>query len=539
MKRKWIVLAGLLFVSFWTWGQTSGTMYWVQFKTKSGTPFSVSNPSEFLSERAIQRREMKGIAIDSTDLPVNPAFVDSLRNLGFRVKHTSRWMNGAVVEAPALWNDSLFAKPSFIDTLILRKDGTNTKSLSMKFAPLDSALQVDYAASYQQVELMGGVEMHQHAQGEGVHVAVIDAGFYRANTINALQHLFSEGRILGTYDFVNPGNDVYAEHDHGANVLSLMAAYAPGSMIGTAPKASYWLLRSEDVYTEYPVEEDYWMVAVEFADSVGCDVINTSLGYHSFDNSALNHSYEDFDGNTLLISKCANLAVAKGMVLVCSAGNERNNSWGKISAPAEAEDVLAVAAVNSSGFIASFSSPGFEGRIPLKPDVSAMGVGTTVAKASNTFPTGSGTSYASPLLAGMVACLVQLAPTKTAFEISDWVRQAGDRYPNHSLDFGYGVPHFPSILKQNKLVSVGTTEISKTLKISPNPFQTSFQIELPKGFSSFQLFNLQGKLVFSSNYNSYFATVETVDAAAFVPRGMYVGVLVSEQGVSTQKLMKE
>ena len=124
MKRKWIVLASLLLIGMGTWGQTSGAMYWVQFNTKSGTPFSVSNPSEFLSQRAIQRREMKGIAIDSTDLPVNPAFVDSLRGLGFRVKHTSRWMNGAVVEAPSVWNDSLFAKPSFIDTLILRKDGT-------------------------------------------------------------------------------------------------------------------------------------------------------------------------------------------------------------------------------------------------------------------------------------------------------------------------------------------------------------------------------------------------------------------------------
>nr|MDA3929150.1 S8 family peptidase [Prolixibacteraceae bacterium] len=348
--------------------------------------------------------------------------------------------------------------------------------------------------------------------------------------------LFARNGVLGTYDFVNPGNNVYNEHYHGNAVLSIMAGNDHGFLIGSAPSASYWLLRSEDVDTESPLEEDYWIIAAEFADSVGCDVINTSLGYSTFDNKEFDHNYEQFTGNTLKISKAANMAVDKGIVVVCSAGNSGNDSWGHIVAPSEAKEVLSVAAVNNLGEIVNFSSRGFsdDGFLP-KPDISAMGVGVTYASSYGGYVTGNGTSFSSPIIAGMAACLVAYYPDKTSHEIIQLIRELGDEYPNHDVAYGYGIPDFSKIIEgtSNTLLSTNLNETT----IFPNPFQRTFSIFNSEGLETLELFTIEGKKVFSCKIPVNSNQISSPQLSK-LKKGVYFAVLKGDQVVKSLKLMK-
>ncbi|MCF8364120.1 MAG: S8 family serine peptidase [Prolixibacteraceae bacterium] len=507
--------------------------YWVQFNTKTGTPYSINNPEAFLSQRSLERRDRQGIEIDSTDLPINPAFVDSLNSVGLNVKHTSRWLNGAIATTTDTALASTLAYPSFIDTIQLRKS-TPLKSSFNKFTDEDSLAQSHYGESYNQVSMLNGHLVHEKSTGEGTWIAVIDAGFQNADSLEVFDSLYARNGILGTRDFVNPGGNVYDSHYHGTAVLSVMAANQHGSFVGTAPGASYWLLRTEDAPTEYPVEEDYWVVAVEFADSVGCDVINTSLGYTTFNDASFNHTWGEFDGNTLKISKAANLAVNKGMVVVCSAGNSGNDNWRYISAPSEAEDVLSVGAVNANRDTVYFSSAGFSGADTPKPDVAAMGSGTTVAYPSGDIVQSSGTSFSSPVIAGMAACLVDMYPEKTAAEIIDIIRKSGDLYPEHNIKTGYGIPDFSSLFKGEGSIAKRVEKIST---LYPNPF-SSYLLINDNETTSIDLYNNKGMKVLTltkaKNQKEFSST-----ALINLPKGMYFAILKGENGQSITKLIKE
>lgn len=559
MKRCCFIL--LMFYSAVVFGKEPvGNYYWVQFNTKSNTPYSINKPEYYLSQRAIDRRLRHGIAIDSTDLPVNPTFVDSLRTLGFYVKHTSKWMNGAVVILPTNLNINNIIKPSFIDSYTLRKNAPSKTTIpnaqdmelkSAKFSDIDadSLMHDAYGNSYVQLSMISGHLLHTLSRGKGVQVAVIDAGFENSDIIPAFDSIRARNGILGTYDFVDPGNDVYREYEHGNNVFSIMAGNDPGNLIGAAPDASYWLLRTEDVNdiyngatyrTESPVEEDYWIFAVEFADSVGCDVVNTSLGYTTFDNPNFNHTYEEFDGKTIKISKAANLAVDKGMVVVCSAGNSRNDEWGKIVAPSEAEKVLSVAAVDESNTIASFSSPGFTDDFAInKPDISALGVFVTYAASNGTYERWNGTSYASPIIAGMAACLVSFFPEKSATEIMDLIRELGNLYPQHSIDYGYGIPDFSKVVK---LVNPDITAIDELndaqIHVYPNPFTSALTITNTEGFKTFELFSSMGKRIISSNIDDTKMEISS-SILSGLNKGVYFAVLTGRQKTQLFKLIKK
>ena len=295
-----------------------------------------------------------------------------------------------------------------------------------------------YGVAADQIRLHEGEKLHKKGyRGQGMQVAVIDAGYLNVDLIK----LFKKVDILGTRDFVNPQSDIYAEHYHGLKVLSCMAANRPKVMVGTAPEASYWLLRSEDNDTEQLSEEDYWSAAIEFADSVGVDVVNSSLGYYEFDNQADNYRYRDLDGKKAMISKSANMAVDKGMLVVCSAGNSGTGSWKKITPPADAEHVLAVGAVNTVGLNADFSSVGNTADGRIKPDVMAVGFLAAVAGDNGGTAIGHGTSFAAPVLCGLATCLWQACPWLTVKELIEILRKSGDRsdYPDNI--FGYGIPN--------------------------------------------------------------------------------------------------
>lgn len=541
MKKNLIFLAILFSVVVYGI-EPEGNIYWVQFNSKANSTYTLGNPEYYLSSRAIARREKQNIAIDSTDLPVPQMFLDSITSLGFKVKHTSRWMNGAIAYFDStISTDSIF-KPSFVSEYQLRK-GSELKSATSVISDFDTIQQQYYGNSYAQVSMLKGEIVHQYSKGEGVHVAVIDAGFLNSDKLDAFDSLFSRNGIIGTYDFVNPGNNVYNEHYHGNAVLSIMAGNIPGKLVGSAPDASYWLLRSEDVATEYPVEEDYWIVAAEFADRMGCDVINTSLGYNTFDNPVFNHTYEEFDGKSMRISKVANLAVDKGIVVVCSAGNSGDDAWKYIITPAEAEKVLAVGAVNSDGTVTKFSSRGFteEWALP-KPDVSAMGAGVAFASTSGDVVTGNGTSFSAPIVAGMAACLIAYYPDKTAHEIIDLIKSSGNLFPGFNTEYGYGIPDFSKLIKTEP-ADTTTTPTSvhnfnqENSYIYPNPYVSSIFIKNVEEFTSFELYSTSGLKVFSMQIDHENAEISNPILSS-LKKGVYFAVLKGEQKVHTFKLIK-
>lgn len=545
MKHLMIILLSCFFL-YASGNEPEGNIYWVQFNTKAGTPYSINQPHNFLSNKALERREKQSIDIDSTDLPVNPQFSDSLRSMGFYIKHTSRWMNGAI----AIYADSLPAidsliLPSFVTNIELRKS-VPLKSFRNKFNIEEKSIQNNdstslnlYGIAASQLTMHNGHKLHKYSTGEGATIAVIDAGFQDADMSSAFDSLFLQGRMLGTYDFVSPGGNVYKTHYHGTNVLSIMAGNIPEVFVGTAPHASYWLLRSEDAPTEFPVEEDYWIIAAEFADSVGCNVINTSLGYTVFDDNSLNHSYGEFTGDSLRISKAANMAVNKGIIVVCSAGNDGNNSWHYVSAPAEASNVLSVAAVDNQKNIASFSSRGFGDSLhSVKPDVAATGSGTAIFSATGDATYGSGTSYSSPVISGLSACLSTLYPDLSAHAIINMIRRAGDLFPQHSIDFGYGIPDF-SIYLPKDTTGVTFNDFGTQISVFPNPISDYIEISSSTYIGLIELCTAQGTRLLSLTPAKEQNRVRISDEIAQLPGGLYFLRIWSDRSFLSGKLIKK
>jgi len=532
-----LFLFALFFVVQPSYGENP--VYWIQYNTKKATPFSLHHPEQFLSARAIERRTIKNLQLDSTDLPVNPLFVDSLQKVGFQIKFNSRWLNASI----GYWTgpgaiDSL-TLPSFVEGVDLRKPGTLNKSAHDKFEQVDSLALKFYGNSYTQVSMLKGHILHEYSRGKGVHIAILDAGFQRAGSHKAFDSLYARNGILGTFDFVKPGNNVYAEHSHGTSVLSAMAANIPGELLGTAPDASFWLLRTEDTGSEFPVEEDYWIIGAEYADSVGCDLINTSLGYCEFDDTLMNHTYGQLDGKTLRISKAVNLAVDKGMVVVCSAGNEGGKPWRHIVAPSEAEKALSVAAVDGKEGVAAFSSQGFGRTIsPLKPDITAMGSGVRVANGSGTFSYSSGTSFSAPLVSGMIACVLALKPEWSASEVAQLVRSYSNRFPEHDSLYGYGIPNFG--LLYEKTLKTNSDHFSNSKhKVFPNPFSQALYFETADIGDTVYLFRSDGKLVASASSSYYKLITFPSRIISGLPKGIYFAVINGTERTETHKIIKK
>lgn len=414
--------------------------YRVSLADKAATTYSLEHPEHYLSAKAIARRERQRLAIDSTDLPVCGTYVDAIRRQGVRVVTTGKWDNFVTVSC----NDSTLihaiAQLPFVRATEKvwqapksKKSEPKRDSLVNKPEKSDSL----YGPACRQIQMSHAQKLHQAGfKGQGMTIAVIDAGFHNVDLIKAMKNI----QILGTKDFVNPGGDVYAEGSHGMAVLSCIAMNQPNVMIGTAPEASYWLLRSEDEASEQLVEQDYWSAALEYADSVGVDVVNTSLGYVTFDDPSKNYQYRDLDGHHALMSRQASKAADKGIILVCSAGNSGASSWKKTTPPGDAENVLTVGAIDKKGVLAPFSSIGNTADGRVKPDVVAVGLSADVMGTNGNLRKANGTSFSAPILCGMVTCLWQACPQLTAKEVIGLVRQSGDRVAFPDNIYGYGVP---------------------------------------------------------------------------------------------------
>lgn len=441
--RKLISFLAIALLATGASAQQDTLKYRISLKDKAATEYSLKKPEKYLSAKAIERRRKQNLPIDSTDLPVCHKYIDEIRKQGVKIVVTGKWDNFVTVSCnDTTLIDRIAALPFVLSTeKVWISPGAGKPSMATE---RDSVLNQPtihpdsiYGRAITQIQMSNGDKLHEAGfKGQGMTIAVIDAGFHNVDKITAMQNI----RILGTKDFVNQQADIFAESSHGMSVLSCIGMNRPDIMTGTAPEASFWLLRSEDEYSEHLVEQDYWSAAVEFADSVGVDVINTSLGYYSFDDKSKNYKYRDLDGRHALMSRQASHIADKGMILVCSAGNSGAGSWKKITPPGDADNVLTVGAIDKRAVLATFSSVGNTADHRVKPDVVAVGVGSDVIRTDGNQGRANGTSFSSPIMCGMVTCLWQACPTLTAKEVIELVRRSGDRAVFPDNIYGYGVP---------------------------------------------------------------------------------------------------
>ena len=434
-------------------------IYRLYLTDKKGTPYTLDRPSRYLSSRSIDRRKRQHLSIDSTDLPVNPAYIKQIERRGATILGNSRWQNTVLVSLNDSNGIQRYRQLPFVSSCKLVWQAPDSITPTANRHKYQEELEAHfytegqpYGKSYEQISTLQGHRLHDIGmQGEGMVIAILDGGFKNVDRIPVFQKM----DIRGWQDFVKPQSPtLFAETDHGTKVLSAMASMQPYYYIGTAPKASYWLLRSEDQQTEQEVEEDFWTMAAEFADSVGCDLINSSLGYNEYDQQGMSYKQWQLDGRTAFVSQSASMLARKGIILVNSAGNSGMGPWKKIGVPADADCILTVGAITADEprHIAPFSSvgPSQDGRI--KPDVVAIGSPAFIINGRGAIMQDMGTSFSTPIICGLTACLWQALPFLTAEEIINLVRQSGDNYKHPDNVYGYGLPNFWTAYMTGKLL---------------------------------------------------------------------------------------
>lgn len=439
------------------------TKYWIFFKDKI-----TENKRPCLSPDAIESRLRQQIALDDKDFPINSDYLSVLQTNGVSIANASRWLNAvsAYLEPSQI---AQIQQLSFIKNI--QKVHSLTPARNEFISQIDS-INVD---SYRwQLEMIGVAQLHDKGYtGKGVKIGVMDDGFRRADTLSGLRHLFTENQILATHDFVDKDKYVFTYDAsntcrHGTWVMSILAGKIKDTLEGSAPDATYILSRTEKDATETPQEEDNWVAAAEWADSLGAQVFSTSLGYTRYDNTADSYTPSDMNGNTAIITQAADIAASRGIVVVNSAGNEGNTaSWRVIGAPADGDSVIAVGAVDKNKIRASFSSigPSADGRV--KPDVMAIGSGTKVQNMDGTVTGGSGTSFSGPVIGGSMACLRQMHPNAPANELRLALLKSCDRYSAPDSFYGYGIPDL-------RLASTLIHSALSNINILPNPSNGDF-----------------------------------------------------------------
>lgn len=481
----------------------------IYLKDKNDNRYSLDKPAEFLSEKSLQRRKKYNIALQTGDLPLSEKYLDQLKAKGIGIWFASRWLNAVCIEAS---NEQLqevlqlpFVKPRY-ELLISRKTNKSNKEnqAMMEFQPNQRKPErkpllisgtSDYGRALNQIQMLKVQEMHRMGfRGERMQIAIFDAGFYNADKISYFKHLVSNNKILGTYNFVDKNTEVFKNSDHGTKVLSALASYQPGEIIGTAPEASFYLFRTEDSGSEYRIEEFNWLIAAEKADSLGVDIITSSLGYNTFDDASMNYKYEMMDGDTPLSTKAADLAAARGILVVTSAGNEGDNAWQFIGAPADADSVLTVGAVDQKSAYAYFSSKGPTSDKRIKPDVSAMGVNTSVVSGYGEVVNSNGTSFSTPLVCGLAAGLWEAHPELTNMEIIEALQKSSDLAKDPNPLTGYGIPDFLKAIENAKRIVE-----QKKVKITQVILQPRQKLEIQLGNKHMnqlvrcRIFNLKNK----------------------------------------------
>lgn len=529
MKKSLPCLIALLFF-FASSSNAQFSKYIIKFRDKAGTPYSIDNPSQYLSARAISRRTKQKIAIDETDLPITPRYLDSVRLAGpVIILNRSKWLNQVCIfinDATALVKINSF---SFVESaqplMRLRSSRIVTKNKfneqvssasASSTASANSSDYYDYGNTYPQIHIHEGEFLHNNGfHGEGMLLAIMDAGFYHYQTISAFDSVRNNNQVAETYDFVNNETSVNEDHPHGMECFSIIAGNIPGQFVGSCPKATFYLYRTEDAATEFPIEEQNWVAAAERADSIGVDVFSTSLGYTTFDNSIFDHTYADMDGNTTIIARGCDLAAKKGIISVVAAGNEGTSTWHFIGTPADADSCVAVGAVNTSGVPASFTSYGPSSDGQVKPTVASVGLGAAIITPDSQPAFSNGTSFATPNMAGLITCLWQAFPEFTNMEIIEAVKKSSSIYTNPDDRIGYGIPNFhkafDDLNQQRALRDAGGILKNDRIKAYPNPFKRTLTVLFKPQTSGnivLKLYDVAGRLY----------TTRTINALTGVPQ---------------------
>lgn len=455
------VFTYLFLISFFLGNAQS---YRVYFKDKGFHKTEITAKDVSLSKKALENRKLRNIELDYSDLAVSKDYLKELQEKGARVNAISRWFNYALVEG-------LDAEALLAFDFVKRIE--SPKKYQVEFAHIDATnktsnvASLNYGMATTQIEMIRGQILHDfNLQGQGMTIAVLDGGFFGTDSGPAFDSLWMNNQILGTKSFVSAHPTIYEDGSHGTKVLSILGGYIDGQLIGSAPKANYWLLKSEKESTEFPVEMDNWMMAAEFADSVGADIITSSLGYNEFQGGNGDYVYNDMDGNTTVVTKAADMAAKKGILVIVSAGNEGTSPWQHITAPADGDSVMAVGSVTNLENRSSFSSKGPTADGRIKPNVMAMGQAT--AFSNGTFASiGNGTSFSFPVISGMAACLWQSNSSKSNMEIFNIIESSSSQANSPDNNYGNGIPNFEVALYNTIGLEDQLTE--RLVSVYPNP----------------------------------------------------------------------
>lgn len=537
MNKLTLLLLALIPVLGWSQEDA-----WVYFTDKENIEIALSNPISILTQTAIDRKFDDNIAIDERDVPVNEAYISQLKlENGIIVLAKSKWFNAAHVRGDF---DDIQALENlvFVESIDYANHNLNSSNrvsnFHDKWETFDSQAEFDYGNSANQAIMLNVPLLHlDNYTGEGVIIAVLDAGFPGVNTIDGFQRLRDNNDILGGYDFVDRNANVYenTSSNHGTKVLSNMGGYIEGEFVGTSPDASFYLFRTEDATSENPVEESYWVEAAERADSLGVDIINSSLGYTVYNNSSYSYTPEDMNGVTAYISKGANIAAEKGILVVNSAGNSGANEWNIVGAPADAGLVFSIGAVDAVGDYAWFSSVGDGNQPNLKPDVVARGVSSAVIDNLNEVVFNNGTSFSAPILAGGIASLWQALPELDAEQIKTIVRQSASQYETPDFNLGYGIPDLYAALQS----TLSLNNFQNEIKISayPNPALSQLTITVSPQLigEHLKIINILGKEIKTFTLEN---SQQILDISA-LSSGMYFLKIESPLFTKTIKLLKQ
>jgi len=552
---KNLIIIATLLIGLQSFAQVAPDKYYIQFTDKNNSPYSIGQPEDFLTQRALDRRTTQGIAIIENDIPVNPQYIQGVTDQGAEILNATRWLNGVTIYTTSSSVLDAILDLSYVENVrVLRDMNPGIKKSFFEEEMYGgrlyetvtrSADALDYGMADFQISQINGKPLHDAGyRGEGMVIAVLDGGFSGADVHPVFDSLWNNNQILGTKSFVNVGGSVFIESGHGKSVLSCMGANDPGVMIGTALKASYWLLHSEDVKSENLIEEYNWVSAAEFADSVGTDVINSSLSYRDFDDPQWEHSYDDLDGNTAVATFGGDIAASKGILVCNSAGNSGNDEFPWNGAPADGDSVLSVGSVRNDNQRSGFSSigPTADGRI--RPVTMALGSNATVADGNSGITTGSGTSFSSPIIAGMSTCLWQANPNMKVMDIYEAIKESGSQSNNPDNQMGWGIPDYA--LANSILTTIENRDKARLelVTVWPNPFTQSLNIKFNIKTArevKVELRNIEGTLLYHEELqvNGIGQLTDLGWDWQNLSAGIYILLVKTSEGVDVERLIKQ
>lgn len=545
-SARWLFTFTIIIASFGaTFGQENSSFYYfTQFTAKENSD-ALNEPLNFLTQKSLDRRAKSSIELNELDIPISAERLKALEKIKtVKIHYPLRWSNGVVYSTPDSTLMPTVMALEFVDTVIKIKDKITGKRSELLLPP--TPIEYNYALAEDQIELINIPYLHAfNYNGYGLTIGVFDNGFRSVDTFPLFEHLWQKDRIKGQYDIVDGDNNAIPHGGHGMSVLSCMGALSSDTMTGTAPEASYYLFRTEDNASETILEEYNWARAAEIADSIGIDIINSSLGYSLFDDTTTSHTYQDLDGNTTVVTKAANNAYKRGILVVNSAGNSGNRPWRYIIAPADGRYVLAIGATDSAGNIASFSSRGPNAAGLLKPNVSAVGARVVVANAVGSADKSNGTSFSAPTIAGAAACLWQAFPDASNADIFRAIEASAHLYDTPDFDYGHGIPDFKKAfdILSNKLKPQPIDQnLIRDFMLYPNPSSGKFTIEfteLDSSEVSIKIFDYMGQEIKLYDLGLQFGKKRyNIDVSRLVG-GWYIIQLERGKYVQRKRLIKQ